>query len=36
VRRSDLTEAEANRIAEDLKAEWWSANKHRFIKAANE
>lgn len=35
-RRSDLTEAEANRIAEDLKAEWWSANKHRFIRAANE
>jgi len=35
-RRSALTEAAANRIAEDLKAEWWSANKHRFIKAASE
>ena len=31
VQRSRLTEADANRIAEDIKAEWWAANKDRFI-----
>ena len=29
--RSRLTEAEAGRIADDIKAEWWAANKNRFI-----
>ena len=31
VQRSRLTEADANRIADDIKAEWWAANKDRFI-----
>ncbi len=30
-RRSHLTEEQAGRLAEEAKAEWWSANKHRFI-----
>lgn len=29
--RSRLTEADANRLAEDIKADWWAANKDRFI-----
>ena len=29
--RSQLTEADADRIADDIKAEWWAANKDRFI-----
>jgi hypothetical protein len=29
--RSRLTEADADRMAEQIKAEWWSANKSRFI-----
>ena len=29
--RSGLTEEEADRIAEDVKAEWWAANKEKFI-----
>jgi hypothetical protein len=29
--RSGLTEEEADRIAEEVKAEWWAANKDRFI-----
>ena len=29
--RSRLTEAEANKIAKKIKAEWWAANKERFI-----
>ena len=33
VQRSRLTEADANRIADDIKAEWWAANKTRFIPA---
>ena len=28
---SGLTEAEADRIAEGIKAEWWAANKENFI-----
>lgn len=32
-RRSSLTEDEAERMAEKLKADWWAANKGRFIKA---
>ena len=31
VQRSRLTEEDANRIADDSKAEWWPANKDRFI-----
>ncbi len=33
-RRSVLTEEEAERLAEDVKAGWWAANKDRFIKPA--
>ena len=29
--RSRLTEEDASRIAEEMKAEWWAANKDRFI-----
>jgi hypothetical protein len=29
--RSGLTEADANRLADELKAGWWAANKNRFI-----
>jgi hypothetical protein len=29
--RSHLTEADANRLAEELKAGWWAANKDRFV-----
>jgi hypothetical protein len=31
--RSQLTEADADRLADELKAEWWAANKDRFIPA---
>ena len=33
-RRSNLDEAEAGRLAEEIKAGWWVANKDRFIKPA--
>ena len=33
VQRSRLTEEDADRIADDIKAAWWSANKSRFIPA---
>ena len=29
--RSGLTEEEADRIAQEIKAEWWAANKEKFI-----
>ena len=29
--RSRLTDEEADRIAEQVKAEWWAANKEQFI-----
>jgi hypothetical protein len=29
--RSRLTEADADRLADELKAGWWAANKNRFI-----
>ena len=35
-RRSALTDAEAERMAEELKASWWAANKDRFIKPAGQ
>lgn len=31
VQHSRLSEADADRIADDIKAEWWAANKDRFI-----
>ena len=31
VQRSHLTEQDADRIADDIKAEWWTANKEKFI-----
>lgn len=31
--RSRLTEAAADELADGLKAEWWAANKLRFIPA---
>jgi hypothetical protein len=31
--RSQLTETEADRLADEIKAGWWSANKDRFIPA---
>jgi len=34
VRRSQLTEDEASRLADEIKAGWWTANQHRFIKPA--
>ncbi|MBE0539950.1 MAG: hypothetical protein IH623_00995 [Verrucomicrobia bacterium] len=33
VQRSRLTETEADRIADEIKAGWWAANKDRFIPA---
>jgi len=29
--RSQLTEAEADRLADEMKAGWWAANRDRFI-----
>jgi hypothetical protein len=29
--RSQLTEADADRLAKEMKAGWWAANKDRFI-----
>jgi hypothetical protein len=29
--RSRLTEEDADRVANEIKAEWWAANKDRFI-----
>jgi len=34
MRRSALTEEEADRLAEEVKTGWWTANKARFIKPA--
>jgi hypothetical protein len=31
VQRSHLTDADADRIANQIKGEWWAANKDRFI-----
>jgi len=31
---SHLTEEEASRLADEIKAGWWAANKHRFTKPA--
>jgi hypothetical protein len=31
VRRSRLTPGAANRLAEDVKADWWQANERRIL-----
>jgi hypothetical protein len=36
VRRSGLTEEEAERMAEEAKAGWWAANKDRIVKPAGQ
>lgn len=33
-RRSGLSEADADRLAEDVKADWWTRNRGRFIPPA--
>ena len=33
--KSQLTEADADRLAEEAKADWWAANKDRFVRPAN-
>ena len=33
MRDGALSEEEAERLAEDAKADWWAANKARFVKA---
>lgn len=33
ISRSALSKQDAERIAEEIKADWWAANKGRFIKA---
>ncbi len=34
VGRSHLSEGEASHLADEIKAGWWAANRHRFIKPA--
>lgn len=36
VQRSRLSEKEASQIADEIKAEWWTANKSRFIPPSKE
>jgi hypothetical protein len=36
VQRSRLTEIEADRIADEIKAGWWATNKTRFIPASEQ
>ena len=31
IQRSTLSEEQADRIANDIKSEWWTANKDKFI-----
>lgn len=31
VQHSRLTEADADHLADEIKADWWKANEHRFI-----
>ena len=33
--RSRLTEADADRLADEAKADWWAANKDRFVRPSN-
>lgn len=33
-RRSNLTEDDASRLADEIKTGWWAANRHRFTKPA--
>lgn len=30
-RANEVTEAEADALAEEMKADWWAKNEHRFI-----
>lgn len=30
---NQLTDAEADAMAEEMKADWWARNKHRFVSA---
>jgi hypothetical protein len=32
-RTSQMTEAQAGQLAEEIKADWWARNEHRFIPA---
>ena len=34
--RSKLTDESAWKLAEEIKADWWQANKHRFIPQGEE
>ena len=36
VQKSRLTEIESDRIADEVKAGWWAANKNRFIPAGQQ
>jgi hypothetical protein len=36
VQRSKLTEEAAWQLSEDIKADWWAKNKHRFIPREDE
>jgi hypothetical protein len=31
--KSHISEEEASHLADEIKAGWWSANRHRFIKS---
>ena len=32
---SQMTDAQANEIAEQMKADWWAQNQHRFVPGAD-
>ncbi|MDB6034793.1 MAG: hypothetical protein JWM16_5131 [Verrucomicrobiales bacterium] len=34
--RSDLSEENAERLAEEIKSGWWNSNKGRFIKSSDQ
>ncbi|MBC8096537.1 MAG: hypothetical protein H7Y43_12065 [Akkermansiaceae bacterium] len=36
VQHSHLADADANRVADEIKAGWWAANKNRFIPASEQ
>jgi hypothetical protein len=36
LRRSKLTEAEAWKLSEEIKADWWQANEYRFRSQGDE
>ena len=35
-RRSKLTDTEADRLAEEMKTDWWAMNRDRFTKPGQE